>query len=72
MTWEMNSLSRLEKVQRLEDRIFIVRKSCSEEKAKIAGQPLSTVRKLKHVTHGSPQPSQQKPGPKMSVEIPVV
>lgn len=66
MTWEINSLSRLEKMPKLEDRIFTVRKSCSEDKVKgVPGQPLASAKKIKYVTHGSPQLSQQKP----SIEI---
>ena len=68
MTWEINILSILQKLPKLENRILTVRIPCSEEQAKnVIGQPLVSAQKIRHVTHRSPLWSQQKPGIKMGL-----
>lgn len=67
-TWQFGKFSAYPAVKDVNNRRFTVRKACSREKTQgMAEQYLACAEKIKHVTHGCPQPFQQKPGLEMKL-----
>lgn len=67
MIWEFLSLS-IAKDAKI--RGFTMRRASCGEKAKgVTGKPFGAADEIKHVIHGSSQPSQEKPG--IEVDFPV-